>query len=217
MKKRLYMLFAAFGAALLLAGCAALDVVQFYGRESLGAIHSAYRVLFGEDASGLYARLSVDGETALLVSRDFAQSGTEDVLIQTSLAPFVDAGLDVSQLGEGYRADGASLFITADYGEGKGNRADFMQALFAAVEFNPSLLTYHEELDHFGIVLPRGKFEWAKDHTANDKDIVFVLDADALRALGVDVANVSGWTLVTMRDEGGAEFDVLLKPYALAS
>ncbi|HWQ58005.1 MAG TPA: hypothetical protein VN540_03220 [Clostridia bacterium] len=215
MKRSLIPFLSLLAAALLLSGCAALDVVRTESEGSLDGILSAYPTLLAGDESDLYMRLSVDGETALLVSRDFEQSGDEDVLIETPLQPFLDAGLDADKLTEGYRADGAALYIVAGYGEGTSAHADFADALLDAAAYDPALLTYHQALDHFGVVLPRGKFEWAKDYTNNDKDIIFVLDAAALRALGVDVANVSGWALVTMQDEAGKDFDVLLKPYAL--
>jgi len=83
------------------------------------------------------------------------------------------------------------------------------------VTHDRSVLTYHTALDHYGIKLTNGKFEYAKDYTNNDKDIVFVLAADPLKAVGVDVQNVSGWVFKTMQNEDGSSIDVLLKPYDL--
>ncbi|HPK15020.1 MAG: hypothetical protein BWY35_00659 [Firmicutes bacterium ADurb.Bin248] len=214
--KRLSISFLSLLAAALLAGCAALDVVASYGRASLGELLAAHPALLVRDETDPYMRLSADGETYLLVSRDFGASGDEDILIQTPLQPFLDAGLDESKLPEGYRADGALFFVCADYGVGTGARADFADALFEAPAYDPGLLTYHGALDHFGVALSHGKFEWAKDEAKNDKDIVFVLDAARLRGLGADAANVAGWTLVTMQDEKGGDFDVLIKAYDLA-
>ena len=54
------------------------------------------------------------------------------------------------------------------------------------------MLTYHQALDHYGIKLSAGKFEWAKDYTKNDKDIVFVIKAQPLKDMGVDVNHISG-------------------------
>ncbi len=205
-----------FAAALLFAGCAALDVTKTYAGESLDDILAAYPSLLVEtDSAAPYMGLSADGETRLLVSGDFSKSGDEDVLIQTPLAPFLDAGLDTGDLPAGFRADDASLYAVLGAGEGTGAKDGFTEALFEAVEYDRALLSYHGELDHFGVALTGGKFEWAKDYTNNDKDLVFVLDAEALRDVGVDVANVSGWVLMTMQDEGGNDFDVLLKPYSL--
>ena len=63
------------------------------------------------------------------------------------------------------------------------------------------------------------KFEWAKDLSANDKDIVFVLDPQVFTDAGVDVANVNGWIFakVEVMDESGNKVEVekLLKPFNL--
>jgi hypothetical protein len=52
-------------------------------------------------------------------------------------------------------------------------------------------------------------FEWAKDMTTNDKDIVFVLDP----------ARITGWAFakVTVDDENGkpVQVDKILKPFNL--
>ena len=90
-------------------------------------------------------------------------------------------------------------------------------SLFESVKADRSALTYHADLDHYGIKLPAGKFEWAKDESTNDKDIVFVINAKPLADLGVDVKNVSGWIFKTMKDDAGKDFDVLLKPFSLES
>lgn len=204
-------------AALLLTGCAALDVVLAHSRTSLDELLAAYPALLGEDDSGRYARVSADGETALLISRDFAASGAEDALIETPLQPFLDAGLDESKLSGGFRADGERFYLAADFGDSAGKHAAVSDAIAAAAGFAPMSLGYHAALGHFGISLGGGKFEWAQDYKTNDKDIVFVLDAAALTAFGVDTANVSGWVLMTMQDDAGKDFDVLLKPYSLGN
>ena len=201
----------------LLFGCASLDVILRDSPKSLDNILSASPALASAPAEGeSYFTLSADGETALLVSRDYSLS-TEDILFQTPLKPFTDAGLDVSKLGAGYRADAESLFLTADFGNGSGEQATITDALMQSAAQDRSVLSYHAALDHYGIALPAGKFEWAKDYTTNDKDIVFVLAAKPLADLGVDVQNIDGWVFKTMQDDAGKDFDVLLKPYSLAS
>ena len=201
----------------LLFGCASLDVILRDSPKSLDNILSASPALASAPAEGeSYFTLSADGETALLVSRDYSLS-TEDILFQTPLKPFTDAGLDVSKLGAGYRADAESLFLTADFGNGSGEQATITDALMQSAAQDRSVLSYHAALDHYGIALPAGKFEWAKDYTTNDKDIVFVLAAKPLADLGVDVQNIDGWVFKTMQDDAGKDFDVLLKPYSLDS
>ena len=139
------------------------------------------------------------------------------MLFETPLKPFVDAGLDVSKLPANYRADGDNLLLVADFGSVAKEQSSLTDALFSAATFDRSVLGYHAALDHYGIALPGGKFEWAKDHATNDKDIVFVLAAKPLADLDVDVQNIDGWVFKTMQDDAGKDFDVLLKPYSLAS
>ncbi len=204
--------------AILLAGCAATDVILKYSPSSLDQIVEKFPTLVTDNtATDYYYSLSVDGETSLKVSQDYSLTGAEDLAIQTPLQPFVDAGLDPAKLGAGYRVDGASLFLVADFGAGTGKQSSFTSALFESAKADRAVLGYHADLDHYGIQLPAGKFEWAKDEAANDKDIVFVLAAKPLADLGVDVQNVEGWVFKTMKDDAGKDFDVLLKPYSLAS
>lgn len=214
MKKTFISMLALISAALLLAGCAATDVVLKYSQGSLDAIAGAHPTLVKQGADGDYY-LSVDGETALVGARDYGASASEDIAIKTPLQPFLDAGLDVARLGEGYRADETALYLSADYGDGTGAKDSLTKAVFESVAYERRALSYHQELDHYGIQLPGGKFEWAKDYKKNDKDIVFVIAAAPLAAIGVDVENIEGWAFTTMKDESGGDFDVLLKPYDL--
>jgi len=201
----------------LLVGCAATDVILTQSPSSLDKIAEKFpNLVMDNTLDDGYFYLSVDSETTLNVSSDFSLSA-EDVAIQTPLQPFVDAGLDPAALGTGYRTDGTSLFLVADFGAGSGKQSTVTAALFESAKANRSVLTYHADLDHYGIALPAGKFEWAKDEVANDKDIVFVIAAQPLADLGVDVQNIEGWVFMTMKDDAGQDFDVLLKPYSLES
>ena len=217
MKKIVSIVVALALVAALLVGCAATDVILNQSPSSLDKIAEKFPNLVTDSTlSDGYFYLSVDGETTLNVSNDFSLSA-EDVAIQTPLKPFVDAGLDPAALGTGYRTDGTSLFLVADFGAGSGKQSTVTAALFESAKANRSALTYHADLDHYGIALPAGKFEWAKDEVANDKDIVFVIAAQPLADLGVDVQNIEGWVFMTMKDDAGQDFDVLLKPYSLES
>jgi hypothetical protein len=218
MKKILTVALAFALVALLLAGCAATDVILKYSPASLDTIVKKFPTILKDNSEAdRYFDLTVDGETTLKVSRDFNLTGAEDLVIQTPLQPFLDAGLDPAKLGAGYRADDTSLYLVADFGAGTGAQSTVTNALFESVKADRSVLTYHADLDHYGIKLPAGKFEWAKDESANDKDIVFVIAAQPLADLGVDVQNVDGWVFKTMKDDAGKDFDVLLKPFSLES
>jgi len=218
MKKNILIVLSLVLAAVLLAGCAATDVILKYSPASLDTIAEKFSEIITDNTGNEhYFTLSVDGETALKVSDDFSVTGAEDVVMQTPLKPFLDSGLDPAKLGTGYRADEASLFLVADFGSGSGAQNTLTSALFESVKADRSVLTYHADLDHYGVKLPAGKFEWAKDESTNDKDIVFVIAAQPLADLGVDVQNIEGWIFKTMQDDAGKDFDVLLKPYSLES
>jgi hypothetical protein len=218
MKKLLTTVLSLALVTILLAGCASADVILKYSPSSLDQIVEKFPTLVTDNTeTDHYFYLSVDEETTLKVSHEFDMTGAEDLVLQTPLKPFVDAGLDPAKLGAGYRTDDTSLFLVADFGAGTGEQNTFTSALFESVKANRSVLGYHADLDHYGIQLPAGKFEWAKDEATNDKDIVFVIAAQPLADLGVDVQNIEGWVFKTMKDDAGKDFDVLLKPYSLAS
>lgn len=218
MKKILTLLVTLALVLALLAGCAATDVILKYSPSSLDKIVEKFPTLVTDNTEvDHYYYLSIDGETILKVSHNYTETGAEDLVIQTPLQPFVDAGLDPAKLGAGYRADDASLYLVADFGAGSGDQMGITSALFEGVKADRSILTYHADLDHYGIKLPAGKFEWAKDDVSNDKDVVFVIAAQPLVDFGVDVQNVAGWVFKTMKDDAGKDFDVLLKPYSLES
>jgi hypothetical protein len=205
-------------AGLLFAGCVDTDVVLKYSPASLDAVVAAFPdITKPADPQTHYADLTVDGVTTLKVSDDFSRTGKDDIMIETPLKPFTDAGLDVSKLGAGYKTDGDLFYLTADYGDGTGAKGSIRDSIFDAVKSNRSLLTYHQALDHYGVKLPAGKFEWAKDYQKNDKDVVFAIYAKPLSDIGVNVQNVDGWTFKTMQDENGNDVDMLLKPYDLKS
>ena len=198
------------------AGCAATDVVLKYSPESFDNIIKTYPNLVTDNTlTDHYYYLTVDGETTLKISHDYDLTGNEDIAIQTPLKPFVDAGLDVSKLGDGYKVSDDMFYLTADYGKGTGMKDTTTDSLFESVDSDRSVLSYHQKLDHYGIGLTAGKFEWAKDYKTNDKDIVFVIKAQPLKDLGVDVNNISGWTFATVQDADGSNVDVLLKAYDL--
>ena len=202
--------------AVILSACAGTDVVLKYSPGSFDTIVKTFPKLVTDNTlKDHYYYLTVDGKTTLKISHDYNLTGSEDLVIQTPLAPFIKAGLDISKLGEGYRADASLFYLTADYGKGTGMKDTVKDSLFESVKADRSVLTYHQLLDHYGIKLPKGKFEFAKDIATNDKDLVFVIAAKPLADMGVDVQNIDGWLFKTMKDTDGSDIDVLLKPYDL--
>lgn len=211
----------------LLAGCSGTDVVLKYSPKSFQHIIEQYPALItkapeskgsmADSMSDHYDTLTVDGETSLKISHDYTLTGSDDIMIETPLKPFTQAGLDPSKLGDAYLVKDNMLYLTADYGNGTGMKDTVTDALFDSVNSDRSVLTYHQKLDHYGIKLQNGKFEWAKDSSSNDKDLVFVIKAQPLKDLGVDVSNINGWVFSTVQESDGSNVDVLLKPYDLGN
>ena len=200
----------------ILTGCAGTDVVLKYSPASFESIVNQYPDLITDNTmTDHYYSLTVDGETKLQISHDYSLTGSDDIEIVTPIKPFTDSGLNPSKLGDGYRTTGDALILTADYGTGSGMKDTVTDSLFESVKSDRAMLTYHQKLDHYGIKMTAGKFEWAKDYKTNDKDIVFVIRAQPLKDLGVDVQNIAGWTFTTVQDTDGSNVDVLLKAYNL--
>lgn len=203
-------------AIIIFSGCAATDVVLKYSPGSFEDIISKYPNLITDNTkTDHYYYLTADNETTLKISHDYDLTGADDIMIETPLKPFTDAGLDVSKLGDGYKASNNMFYLTADYEKGTGMKESVTDSLFESVKYDRGNLTYHQTLDHYGIKLTAGKFEWAKNYLKNDKDIVFVIKAQPLKEMGVDVNNITGWTFATVQDSDGSNVDVLLKAYNL--
>lgn len=203
-------------AAFVLAGCAGTDVVLKYAPDSFQKIvDSTPSLVIDNTATDYYYDLSADSETVLKISSDYSATGASDIVMVTPLKPFTDAGLDVSKLTDDYKISGDTLSLSTNFGNGSGKKDTVTDSLLESVKADRKALTYHQEMDHYGIKLTGGKFEWAKNYDANDKDIVFVLLAQPLKNLGVNVNQVNGWIFSSVQEADGSSVDVLLKPFDL--
>lgn len=191
---------------ILVAGCASTDVVRREAQSSFEEILAVDSV----ESSIIdgYAHIIIDEGYHFDLSLN-PQSTTEDVIMAVMAMPFLDAGLDVSKLPSNMRIKDDMLLITFDGIVGS-MTSDAKGQMESLLSNNRELLSYHSELDHFGIALGDHKFEWAKNLASNDKDAVFILSADVLRSIGVDVESVDGW-MFSMMDG----MDLLLKPIDL--
>ncbi|MDR1884905.1 MAG: hypothetical protein LBQ56_01425, partial [Synergistaceae bacterium] len=115
--------------------------------------------------------------------------------------PFIDAGLDIGKLPEsmkGMLEDRGKLMMGTKLSDKPLEYDGEITALSSfeqIVKLDRELVGYHSALDHYGVTVSDGSlFEWAKDMSKNDKDIVFVLNPDAFIAAGVDPTKVQGWT-----------------------
>lgn len=212
-------------AALVVAGCSALDVV---GKTAV----TTFKTLLDTTAGSV----AIDGATNRWVltsqggekfewSADF--SGTPpNFRISLDAAPFLAAGLDAARLpSERYSYDAAVNRLTLSFDVGKdrftyNGRATPLETFKKIVQTHRPIIGYHAALDHYGIALGDGNmFEWAKDMAKNDKDIVFVLNPEPLLAAGVDPSKIAGWifTKIPVEDKSGKTVDVdkFVKPYNL--
>ena len=155
-------------------------------------------------------------------SKDFS-STTRDLSMEFDGLPFINAGLDVSKLPADYAYDQSTnrLSIQIEAGQEQfqySGEATALDSFKKIVEAKRELIGYHVEMDHYGITLGDGNmFEWAKDMSKNDKDIVFVLNPQPFIDAGVDPNAVEGWVFgkVEMMDKSGKKMtvDKLLKPF----
>lgn len=151
MKKYISLTLALIVIAALLVGCTKGDKVLKAGQDSFAGIIKAYPVIIKDNTKEDYISLSVDGVTSLKISRDYSLTDEEDILIETPLKPFIDAGLDVSKLTDGYKAQDEKLYLIGDYGNGTGTKETAQDSLFESAAYDRTMLTYHRDLDYCGI------------------------------------------------------------------
>lgn len=201
--------------------CAQTDVIAKVSITSFDTVLKVSNVTTDEMYGG-WSLNAPDNTARFIFSSDFKTSAPHDVMIETDAQPFIDAGLDTSKLPAGVFVDdkimvGQELGDTAFPDSAKATALASYQEL---IKLDRKVLGYHEKLDHYGIDLGNGnKFEWAKDLSTNDKDIVFVLDPQMLIDAGVDPAKVTGWVFakVEIKDAAGKPISVdkFLKPFDL--
>jgi len=139
----------------------------------------------------------------------------QDVQICFNAEPFVSAGLDLDKLPAEMKVilDTGKLIMGKQlsrealvYNGGITPLSSFEQI----VKLDRESISYHAPMDHFGVAVADGcAFEWAKDMSVNDKDIVFVLDPKIFIDAGVDPDKVEGWTFtkIPMMSERGRKFE----------
>lgn len=223
MKKMLVLTVAAL-SLLALAGCQASDVV---GKVSVTSFEALLQKAPAEATEGYTGwELKSPGGEAFLWSSDFSAADQPDLMLQFDGTPFIDAGLDPGKLDKetyGYDAATGLLSVRSELGPEaftySGEKTP-LEAFRKLVETHRDSIGYHEALDHYGAALGNGNaFEWAKDMTVNDKDMVFVLNPEPLIAAGVSPTQVEGWAFaqVEVKDADGKPTltDKFLKPYSL--
>ncbi|SKB47750.1 hypothetical protein SAMN02745120_1689 [Acetoanaerobium noterae] len=222
MKKKSILIPVLLVATVIFAGCTSqLDVVA---DKSISSFESVINELpieaDSEDSSWILT--APDNSAKFLWSKDFSSTTDYDVKLEFDSQPFINAGLDISKLPEG-AIYGDKIILGTDLSDEKSTyngEATPLDSYKKIVEKSRDSIGYHVALDHYGIDLENGNmFEWAKDISTNDKDIVFVLNPQMFIDAGVNPQEVEGWVFAkveTMDKDGKKiEVDKFLKPFDL--
>ena len=222
MKKKSILIPVLLVATVIFAGCTSqLDVVA---DKSISSFESVINELpieaDSEDSSWILT--APDNSAKFLWSKDFSSTTDYDVKLELDSQPFINAGLDISKLPEGV-INGDKIILGTDLSDEKSTyngEATPLDSYKKIVEKSRDNIGYHAALDHYGIDLENGNmFEWAKDISANDKDIVFVLNPQMISDAGVNPLEIEGWVFekVETMDKDGKkiEVDKFLKPFDL--
>jgi hypothetical protein len=213
----------AFFIILAITACSKLDVV---GNDSVRAFNDLLEsdpYLMAEDETTWYI-IAPDSSVGFIWSKNFAESPVYDVMLEFDAAPFITAGLDLSKLPDNFiLLDDMFIIVGIKLGDEQlkyNGEATPLSSYQQIVKLKRRSIGYHMQMDHYGINLGNGNmFEWAKNLTTNDKDIVFVLDPAPFIAAGTDPTKIEGWLYaqVTVDDKNGKPIQVykFLKPFNL--
>jgi hypothetical protein len=184
-----------------------------------------------DEANSGWSLAAPDDTVRFIWSADYSKSPLHDVMLELDAQPFLDAGLDTSNLPDNivfYEGDAMGkmgskmLMVGTKLGDDELKYSSDLTPLASyeqIVDKYRDTIGYHTALDHYGVSLGDGNmFEWAKDMSTNDKDIVFVLNPQPFIDAGVDVDAIEGWVFAKVPvdvDGKPTEVDKLLKPLDL--
>ncbi len=192
-----------------LTGCAALDVVR---SDSVRAFGDLLAVLPAEGETDGWSLTAPDGGAR------FAWDN-QGVSMTVDIRPFIAAGLDTAKLENRVVSNDMLFFFAPGFNMlNLDEQTDPLKQFEKDLGFLSGYLGYHMEMGHYTLEWDGAAFEWAKDISGNDKDIVFALDPESLIAASVDPEKVEGWAYskVSVHVDGqSAEVWKLLKPFDL--
>jgi len=206
-----------------LTACTQTDVIGKFAKTSFESVLKVIPNQVKPDEKNDGWSLSAPDNSARFIwSKDYSKSPIYDIMIEFNSAPFIAAGLDVNKLPAGIVV-GDKIIIGTKLGNNElkySGDATPLASFNQIVDLYRASIGYHEVLDHYGVDLGSGnKFEWAKDMSKNDKDIVFVANPEIFIAAGVNPDKVEGWKYasVQMKDSTGKTIEVMkfLKPFNL--
>lgn len=217
MNKRLLSFIIATSIIFLFTSCASTDIVGNAAIQSFKLVLDAIpdKVTKAEEVTG-WSLTAPDDSAEFIFKNDYSAEMIFDA------KPFIDAGLDVSKFPIDIVDDKIIIKSTKytsknpEYNWGE-TPISYFETI---VKFKRDHIKYHGDLDHFGVSLDNGNmFEFAKDMSKNDKDIVFALNPQVFIDAGVDPNKVEGWVFAkvkTMESNGKTiEVDKFLKPFNL--
>ena len=205
------------------SSCKSIDIVGNISSTSFEKVlNTISDKVTTDEMNGGWSLNAPDGTARFIWSKDFSKSPIHDVMLEFDAKPFVDAGLDIGKLPDGIAFNDKIMVGTKLGNESISyeGAATPLASYNKIVDLKRKSIKYHAALDHYGVDLGNGNvFEWAKDITKNDKDIVFVLNPKIFTDAGVDPTKVEGWIFakVEVMDEAGKkiEVDKFLKPFNL--
>jgi hypothetical protein len=227
-KSTVYIIFAAVAilAVIVLLSTTSTDKIDVIGKTSITSFKEILNTIQDrvsvDEMNGGWALTAPDESAKFIWSRDYSKSPLHDVMLEFSAQPFISAGLDLERLPDGLAFEGKIMVGTKLGNDVPSYDGEItpLSSYEQIVKLNRDSIKYHAALDHYGVSLADGNmFEWAKDMSKNDKDIVFVLNPEIFINAGVDPAKVEGWLFakVKVEDANGKtiEVDKFLKPFDL--
>ncbi|HEY5556536.1 hypothetical protein [Acetobacterium sp.] len=223
MKKKIFLAGAAALLLIVLSGCQQTDIVGKTSITSFNEVLSAIPdKIAADEMNGGWALTAPDGTARFIWSKDYSSGPPHDVMLEFDSKLFINAGLDVTKLPAGM-VIGDKIMVGTALGDEKLTYKGEVTPLASyeqIVNLKRDHIKYHTALDHYGVDLGDGNmFEWAKDMSTNDKDIVFALNPQLFIDAGVDPTKVEGWVFAKVKvdDKDGKpiEVDKFLKPFNL--
>ncbi|GHU82106.1 hypothetical protein AGMMS50284_3420 [Clostridia bacterium] len=214
-----------------LTACSKLDIIGNGSQASFEEVLNIIPVQYSETEKTWFIT-APDGAAEFHWSRT---SGTKkalsswvahyyDAFIEFDPAPFIAAGLDTNKLPDTILFLDNKLIVGTELelseSDNKDEELTAIDSFRNIVKSNRERIGHHSAMDHFGIKLDNGNmFEWARDISTNDKDIVFVINPEPFIAAGTDPDKIEGWVYskVEMMDENGNKIEEpkILKPFNL--